>query len=123
MRLPVCLSSTVMSALTVLPFWSVTVIFEKSSLSAPPMRTFWLVTSIVSYSQKCSDAFDWAVMCAVYGEPDMIWSFGAATVSPAMLVSFFDGGGVVGFQDSFASCAPIWLAAFFIFPCLGMVTS
>ena len=34
-----------------------------------------------------------------------------------------DGGGETGFQDSFASCAPIWMAAAFIWPCLPTVTS
>ena len=69
----------------------------------PPIRTFWPVTSIVSYSQKCSDAFDWAVICAVYRLPEAICWASAVTCWPAMLVSFFDGGVGTGFQDSFAS--------------------
>ena len=123
MRLPGWLSSTVMSALTALPSWSVTVTFETSSLSVPPIRTFTLVASIVSYSQKCSLAFDCAVMCAVYKEPDAICCAAAVTCWPAALVSFFDGGVGTGFQDSLASAAPAWPASAFILPCFGTFTS
>ena len=65
MRLPVWPSSIEISAWTVLPSSSVTVILDGSSVSAPPITTCCELTSMVSYSQKCSEAELCALTCAV----------------------------------------------------------